>query len=68
MSRKCDELIKQGLYPYDFSPTNLRLTDGRTDDGEFNSPPSSLREVGDNDSQKRVSSSYIDHYCVRGGV
>ena len=23
-------------------------TDGRTDDGEFNSPPSSLREAGDN--------------------
>ena len=22
-------------------------TDGRTDDGEFNSPPSSLREAGD---------------------
>ena len=24
------------------------LTDGRTDGGEFNSPPSSLREAGDN--------------------
>ncbi len=33
-------------------PPNLRLTDGRTDgrtdDGEFNSPPSSFREAGDN--------------------
>ena len=28
----------------------LRRTDGRTDDGEFNSTPSSLRETGDKKS------------------
>ncbi len=35
-------------YKMMFFVSHLRQTDGRTDDGKFNSPPSSLLEAGDN--------------------